>query len=137
MLKITFMMRRKQGMTREEFQHYYRKVHTRAAGPDATEVLKMRRYVQLHALPEDVNDAFGASRGGQPSFDAVAEIWLDDYEVYEKHWQSEAGQKILDILLEDEKNFVDLENSVIMMSKELVFIDGPSTPARSPRPPSG
>ena len=54
MLKITFMMRRKPGMTREEFQHYYRKVHTRAAGPDATDILKMRRYVQLHALPEDV-----------------------------------------------------------------------------------
>ena len=38
-----------------------------------------------------------------------------------------------EIVFEDEKNFVDLENSVIMMSKEVVFIDGPSTPGRAPK----
>lgn len=133
MLKITFMMRRLPHMTREEFQTYYRKVHTRAAGPDATDILAMKRYVQLHALPEDVNDEFGESRGGEPSFDAVAEIWIDDYETYERAWKSEDGQRILHLLLEDEKNFVDWKRSVIMMSKELVFIDGPSTPGRTPK----
>jgi len=132
-LKITFLMRRLPHLSREEFQTYYRKVHTRAAGPNATEVLGMRRYVQLHALPEEINDAFGASRGGEPSFDAVAEIWLDSYEAYERDWNSEEGRKVLELLLEDERNFVDWSRSVIMMSKELVFIDGPSTPARSPR----
>jgi uncharacterized protein (TIGR02118 family) len=133
LLKITFLMRRLPHLSREEFQTYYRKVHTRAAGPNATDALGMRRYVQLHALPEDVNDKFGESRGGEPSFDAVAEIWLDSYEAYERDWNSEEGKKVLDLLLEDEKNFVDWSRSVIMMSKELVFIDGPSTPARAPK----
>lgn len=132
MLKITFLMRRLESLSREEFQTYYRKVHTQVA-PNATETLGMRRYVQLHALPEDVNDAFGESRGGEPSFDAVAEIWLDDYEAYERHWNSEEGKEVLQRLLEDEKNFVDWSRSVIMMSKEVVFLDGPSTPGRPPR----
>ena len=95
MLKITFLMRRLPSLSREEFQTYYRKVHTRAAGPDATDILGMKRYVQLHALSEDVNDKFGESRGGEPSFDAVAEIWLDSYEAYERDWKSEDGAKVV------------------------------------------
>jgi len=35
--------------------------------------------------------------------------------------------------MEDEKKFVDWSRSTIFMARELVFLDGPSTPARPPR----
>ena len=45
----------------------------------------------------------------------------------------DAGEVVFHSGTVDEKNFVDWSRSVIMMSKELVFLDGPSTPARAPK----
>lgn len=131
MLKICYCMRRQSHLSREEFQEYYRKKHTRVLDPDEVAALGMRRYVQLHPLSAEQCAQLDMGRGGETEFDAVAEIWLDDYEAFERHWMGEKGRAAISKLLEDEKNFVDWERSVIFMSKELVFLDGPSTPGRS------
>jgi hypothetical protein len=133
MLKITFCMRRLPHLTREEFQNYYCKVHTRVLDPEGVAALGMKRYVQLHAYPEEECAELDMGRGCEPSFDAVAEIWLEDHDAFERNWKGPAGMEALKKLLEDERNFVDWSRSVIFMSKELVLMDGPSTPARSPR----
>jgi len=133
MLKINFCMRRLPHLSREEFQRYYRKVHTRVLDADGVAALGMKRYVQLHTYPEEDCAELDMGRGCEPSFDAVAEIWLDDHEAFERHWLGPKGIEALKLLLEDEKNFVDWSRSVIFMSKELVMMDGPSTPARAPR----
>ena len=130
MVKLTFCMRRLPGMTREAFQEHYRKRHTRVMDAEEAASLKMRRYVQLHALPEEQCDPIDMGRGGEPSFDAVAEIWLDDYETWEQNWNSEKGRAIIQKMLDDERKFVDWSRSVMTISKEIVFLDGPSTPAR-------
>jgi hypothetical protein len=118
MLKITYNMRRLPHLSREEFQTYYRKTHTRVLSPSDVERLGMRRYVQLHALSEEECARLDNGRGGEESFDAVAEIWLDDYDFYLENWWSDEGPR-----------------SVMTCYRELVFVDGPSTPA--PRAPSG
>ena len=130
MLKICYCMRRQPHLTREEFQTYYRRTHTRVLDAAEASQLAMKRYVQLHALPEETCDAMDMGRGGAPSFDAVAEIWLDDHDALERSWYSPEGRGILQKLMDDERNFVDWSRSVMFCSKELVFIDGPSTPRR-------
>ena len=130
MLKITYCMRRLPHLSREEFQTYYRRKHTRVLSQEDGAKLQMRRYVQLHALEEEACHALDMNRGGEPSFDAVAEIWLDDYEVWEQHWNSEEGHAVLRQLMDDENNFIDWSRSVMTCSRELVLIDGPSTPGR-------
>ena len=129
MLKITYNMRRLPHLSREEFQTYYRKTHTRVLGPADVERLGMRRYVQLHALNEEECAKLDNGRGGEDSFDAVAEIWLDDYDFYLENWWSDEGQRALRALMDDEQNFVDWSRSVMTCYRELVFVDGPSTPA--------
>jgi hypothetical protein len=131
MLKITYNMRRLPHLSREEFQTYYRKNHTRVLNPTDVERLGMRRYVQLHALSEDQCAKLDNGRGGEASFDAIAEIWLDDYDFYLENWWSDEGQSALRSLMDDEQNFVDWSRSVMTCSREFVFLDGPSTPARS------
>lgn len=130
MLKITYCMRRLPHLSREEFQTYYRRNHTRVLDSDEAAKLKMRRYVQLHAHPEELCAKLDNGRGGEPSFDAVAEIWMDDVETWEASWNGEEGQALIRKLLDDEQNFVDWSRSVMTCSRELVFVDGPSTPAR-------
>ncbi len=41
------------------------------------EVLRIRRYVQCHALTTPFNDAIRASRGAPEMYDGVAELWWD------------------------------------------------------------
>jgi uncharacterized protein (TIGR02118 family) len=130
MLKITYCMRRLPHLSREEFQTYYRRKHTRVLSQEDAAKLQMRRYVQLHALEEETCHALDMDRGGEPSFDALAEIWLDDYEAWEQHWNSEEGHAVLRQLMDDENNFIDWSRSVMTCSRELVLIDGPSTPGR-------
>lgn len=130
MLKITYCMRRLPHLSREEFQTHYRRKHTRVLSQEDGAKLQMRRYVQLHASSEEACEALDLGRGGEPSFDAIAEIWLDDHESWERHWNSEEGRAVIRQLMDDEKNFVDWSRSVMTCAREVVLIDGPSTPGR-------
>ena len=100
---------------------------------EEADLLGMRRYVQLHPLSEAECEKLDNGRGGEASFDATAEIWVDDYDFYLEHWWSDAGQAALQKLMDDEQKFIDWSRSVMTCSRELVFVDGPSTPARTPR----
>lgn len=125
MLKISYCMRRKPDMSREEFQNYYRKKHTRVLSLEETAELSMIRYCQLHVLSNEINELLDFNRGGEEPFDAVAEIWVESEEVWRNSWLAEGGQAALAKLKIDEQNFVDWSRSVIFMSKELVMMDGP------------
>lgn len=131
MFKITYCMRRLPNLSRQEFQDYYRKVHTRSLTPQDVAWLGMRRYVQLHAYSSEECAEVDDGRGGEESFDAIAEIWLDDQEAFRTRWLSAKGQEIMRRSMEDEERFIDWTRSVHTCSRELVFMDGPSTPART------
>ena len=53
MVKLTYCLRRKPGMSLEEFQRYWRDTHAPLVAESA-EALGIRRYVQVHTsdLPE-------------------------------------------------------------------------------------
>ncbi len=125
MVKISYCMRRKAGLSREEFQTYYRKKHTRVLSAKETAELSMIRYCQLHVLSDEINELLDFNRGGEEPFDAVAEIWVESEEVWRNSWLAEGGRAALEKLKIDEQNFVDWSRSVIFMSKELVMMDGP------------
>ena len=129
MLKITYCMRRLPHLSREEFQEYYRRNHPRVLSNEEGAKLAMRRYVQLHARSEADCDALDLGRGGEPSFDAIAEIWLDDHEAWRTHWDGEEGRALIRKLMDDEAKFVDWSRSVFTCSREVVLMDGPTTPA--------
>jgi hypothetical protein len=129
MMKISYCMRRKPHLSRQEFQDYYRKKHTRVLSAEETAELAMVRYCQLHVVDDEVNELLDSERGGEPAFDAVAEIWVESEDAWRNTWLSEGGQAALAKLKLDEQNFVDWSRSVIFMSRELVMMDGPVTTA--------
>ena len=53
MYKLTFCLRRKHGMSVEEFQRYWRNTHAPLVAARA-ETLGIRRYVQAHTADRDV-----------------------------------------------------------------------------------
>ena len=123
MIKLVFSLRRREDMTREEFQRYWREEHAPLVKRHA-DVLRIRRYVQTHARDTDLDEAFAGSRASEPRFyDGVAELWWDSIDDLLAASTSEAGQAAGQALLEDERRFIDLPRSPAWLGEENVVID--------------
>jgi uncharacterized protein (TIGR02118 family) len=73
MIKHIGFLRRKDGMSVEDFQAYWRDVHAPLVVAGLT---GMRRYVQAHVLPESYES------GTVPHCDGLPQAWFDSLEVY-------------------------------------------------------
>ncbi len=115
MVKLFFCLRRKPGMSREEFQRYWRDHHAALVARHA-ETMGIRRYVQAHSLDDGLSVAVRS--GGPDPYDGVAELWFDPPE------QSEALRAAGRALYEDEATFIDHSRSPLFLAEENVVIDG-------------
>jgi uncharacterized protein (TIGR02118 family) len=123
MIKLVFTLRRREDMTREEFQRYWREQHAPLVKRHA-DALRIRRYVQVHARDTDLDEAVAGARGSEPRFyDGVAELWWDSLEELVAAFSSDAGQAAALELLEDEQRFIDLPRSPLWLGEENVVID--------------
>ncbi len=115
MIKLTFCLRRKPGLTWDEFSDYWRNVHAPLVRERA-EVLGIRRYVQVRTLQQrTLMASLQARNGGAPEpFDGIAELWYDELGGQRTPESVEAGR----VLLEDERNFIDLPASPMWFGDE-------------------
>ena len=108
MVKTIALIKRKAGISREEFVRHYEEVHA----PLALKHLPMiRKYVRNHIFENP-----GAEG---PGFDCITELWLDSNEDVKdllNFVQSEEGQVIRD----DEEKFLDRENTKFIMVEEKI-----------------
>jgi hypothetical protein len=117
MIRIEFALRRKAGMSRADFQTYWRDVHGPVAASHAA-TLGIHRYIQLHTLDDPINEALAKARNCTiEPYDGVAELWWTDPQALEA-FNTPAGQAAAKELLEDEKNFIDLPNSPLWFAHE-------------------
>ena len=122
MIKLVFALRRRDGMSREEFQRYWREQHAPLVERHA-EALRIRRYVQVHTRETDLDEAVSASRATEvDAFDGVAELWWDSLDDVVAAYSSEAGQAAGAELLADERRFIDLRGSPIWFGEENVVV---------------
>jgi uncharacterized protein (TIGR02118 family) len=122
MIRLVFTLRRLPHLSREEFQRYWRETHAPLVRKHA-EVLRIRRYVQLHSLDASANVELRASRGAPEEYDGVAELWwdsLDEFGAVLRHPEARAAGAEL---LEDERRFIDLARSPIWLGEEKVVIE--------------
>jgi uncharacterized protein (TIGR02118 family) len=123
LIKLVFTIRRRPGMTRDEFQRYWRNEHAQLVERHA-DVLRIRRYVQTHARDTDADGPISGARGSEPGhYDGVAELWWESVEDLLAASGSEEGQIAGAALLEDERRFIDLPNSPVWLGEENVVID--------------
>ena len=116
MIKIVFCLHRLPHLSREQFQARWRDVHAPLVARHAP-ALGIRRYVQSHALDDAAAAGLGGARGSPGGYDGVAELWFDSLEqclAARGPQAREAGR----ILLEDERQFIDLSRSPIFFAQE-------------------
>lgn len=121
MIKITYCLRRKSGMSLEEFQRYWFGTHAPLVKQHA-DALRIKRYVQTHASDTPLNGVLRESRGGPEPYDGVAELWFDSVEDMMNAMDDEAGRRASEALLEDEEKFIDLGNSPLWLNEERMII---------------
>ena len=117
MVKLVFCLTRLPHLSREEFQRYWRERH----GPlvrESAKALGIRRYVQAHTLDTPLNDALRRGRGGPEAYDGVAELWFDSLEALAAAGGMPEGKAAGRRLVEDERTFIDLARSPVLIAAE-------------------
>ena len=109
MVKLMSFFKRKQGMSVETFQVYWRTKHAEVV----VKLPGIRRYVQSHTL-------LSGYRKGEPVYDGVAEVWIDDTQVM----RVQAGTPEYAAVRADEPNFMDVSTMGSIITEEHVIKDG-------------
>ena len=114
MVKMVAALRRRAGMTREEFRRYWREKHGPLIQrlPDFTR--HIRRYVQMH--PIDL--PMPADATGAPPYDGFAEMCFDSFE---EMGAAFAETSYLEQVRPDEQRFLDLAGCSVRVVEELVM----------------
>jgi len=123
MIKLVFCLRRREGLSREEFQRYWREEHALLVRKHK-DALGILRYVQVHTDYGRMTDALRKSRGAGEPYDGVAELWYESIEAMQTRGATADARAADRVLYEDEKTFIDLENSSMWMGSEFEVISG-------------
>jgi uncharacterized protein (TIGR02118 family) len=108
MIKSLTFLKKKPGMTQEEFLRYWKEKH----GPLAAKVVPgLRKYVQSHPVP-----------GFESDIDGIVELWWDSPESFRffLSWRQTEEAKVLK---EDEEQFVDTSQWVRFVAEEHLIVE--------------
>ncbi|MGZ4735525.1 MAG: EthD domain-containing protein [Acidimicrobiia bacterium] len=123
MIKLVFCLRRRDDLSREEFQRYWLEQHGPLVRSHAG-ALGIRRYVQVHSIDDGISIAVAGSRNPPPPYDGVAELWFDDLEALAAAGSTDEGRAAGAALLVDEQRFIDLASSPLFLTEEHIIIEG-------------
>lgn len=121
MYKTIVCLRKKEGMSDEEFQDYWENRHAKLI-EELHEDLNIVRYVQSHTLRNRVSETFSRSRGGNTMYDGVSEAWFESLDEMTSLAQNPKALKAVERLMRDEANFLDLKRCAAWISKEKTIV---------------
>jgi uncharacterized protein (TIGR02118 family) len=122
MIRLVFCLRKRDELSREEFQDYWRNQHAPLVRSHAA-ALGIRRYVQLHSIDDAVSQAVAGARNPPAPYDGVAELWFDSIEALAAAGTTDAARAAGAELLEDEAKFIDLGRSPFFFADERVIVE--------------
>ncbi len=127
MVKLTCLLRRKPGMSPEEFHTYWRERHGPlvASTRSGSHVL---RYEQHHRALSDygTEDAAAARSASPDDYDGVTEQWFASMDDYRAHIAEDDFGEVW----QDLQNFLDTDRLEFVLTEEdetVVVIAGPGT----------
>ena len=118
MIKFVMCLTRHRNMTREQFTDYWENQHAPFFMKNA-ETLGAKKYVQSQTIDTPLNAGLRQSRGMQPEYDGVAEVWFESEQALMEAMSSPAGQELGAELARDESNFIDHSKSCAFIVKEV------------------
>ncbi len=104
MVKQIFLIKRKPGLTFEEFKTHYLEVHVPLVKKNVPEI---RKYITNFAL----------QRGKEGPFDSITEIYWDNIETIVKIAKSDVFKNVI---VPDEEKFINRESVQSVLTEEIV-----------------
>jgi uncharacterized protein (TIGR02118 family) len=99
--KILLPMKRRPGMTTEEFRDYYENRHAPLAAKYSAALTRyVRRYLEPHPHPE-------TGEAGELPYDVITELWFEDEETFRSTLQYITTTKMPPEIVEDEIQLFD------------------------------
>ena len=117
MLRLTFLIRRRADLSRDEFQHYWRTHHGPLMASFSND-LDVLRYVQCHTTDDDHSSLWGRRGTMEEPYDGVAEVWWESKEAFLAASATPEGRVAAQAMLDDEHNFMDLSGCAMWASYE-------------------
>lgn len=118
MITMIVCVRRKQGLSREVFSHYWHKRHGPLVLSTPEFMQHVRKYVQYHLADGDA--APGSLFGDISDYDGVGEIWFDTREAMNAALNE---PRYLEVMRPDEEKFIDLAGCLSLVTEERVMYD--------------
>lgn len=122
-IKLCYLLQPRRGMSQAACHRTWNMDHgylvRRHSGPT-----RFARYIQTHALEDELNAALRAARGGPAAYAGLTEAWFDRYDLARITGDpASEGARAFELFLEDEKRFIDFGRSTLFATKEIVFVD--------------
>lgn len=117
MIKLVYCLTRRSDIPAERFHRYWLEQH----GPKVAarkSALRALKYVQSHTVAPQLNDLLQASRGMQPPYDGITEVWWDSAQSLQDAVATQEGAQAMKDLLDDESTFIDFSTSRLFVTEE-------------------
>ena len=115
MIKMTMFLKRKKGLSHEEFVRHHIDVH----GPKFRSIPEAEAHCLRYIQPHPVKLATDAVENAD--FDGTAELWLDSQEGMEAVLTSATYKNVV---FPDEKTFLDHANTLTLVGEQVEIIGG-------------
>ncbi|MEJ2409889.1 MAG: EthD domain-containing protein [Novosphingobium sp.] len=114
MLKLVALLKRRPGMSMEEFKAYYENIHLPIGTPQlkGNAISHHRRYLTPIPGPD------GQTREGD--YDVILEIWFEDHAQLEAAMQSMQDPEVGERIAKDTPNFLDRADNPMFFVEEHV-----------------
>jgi hypothetical protein len=122
MIKLVYILRRREDVPADEFYKYWLESH----GPlvrSLAEALHAKKYVQSHTISTPLNAELVKSRGMTEYFDGITEAWWDSLDEVLALVGTPEVQQAMQTLAEDEAKFIDLAESTVFLTEEHEIFD--------------
>ncbi len=114
MVKVMVCLKRKPGMSEEEFHRYWKDVH----GPLVNSVPEFMRYVRKYVQSHTISPTVPGVSTPPAQYDGVAELWFDSLDDVAKAYSE---PRCVNLLTPDWDNFFDVQRSLFFVVDEVVM----------------
>lgn len=117
MIKLVYCLTRRADVAPERFHAYWLEQH----GPKVRQrkaALHALKYIQSHTVEPELNGLLQASRGMQPPYDGITEVWWDSADTLKAAIATPEGAQAMKDLLDDESTFIEFATSRLFVTEE-------------------
>lgn len=123
MIRVFYALRRNPEISCDRFRQHWSQQHAELVSR-YHDVLRIVRYAQHDTLHGELGDRLRRFRGANSAYDGLAEICYESASSLSKLGREAEAREASRLLLEDERQFVDIGNSSIWIGEERVVFDG-------------